>query len=113
MFISHEVFYLSDAERIFQLATQAIVAKFKDPKVAYMVETLKQTSAEIPQPVIVRGSELDFSTDLSYSRLLTEGVQGSNAKLVPCEHFCLNGKTGSLVYSAEVQISHGIGFAFH
>ncbi|KAF3436708.1 hypothetical protein FNV43_RR19455 [Rhamnella rubrinervis] len=90
----------SDAERIFQHATEAVVAKLKDPKAAYMVETLKQTSAEIPQPVIVRGSELDFGPDLS-NMLLKEGVQDSDAKLVSCAHFCLNNKTGSPVYSAE------------
>ncbi|KAF3436673.1 hypothetical protein FNV43_RR19420 [Rhamnella rubrinervis] len=84
----------SDAERIFQHATEAVVAKLKDPKAAYMVETLKQTSAEIPQPVIVRGSELDFGPDLS-NMLLKEGVQDSDAKLVSCAHFCLNNKTGS------------------
>lgn len=67
-----------------------------------MVETSKQTSAEIPQPVIVRGSELDFSTDLS-NMLLKEGDQDSDAKLVLCAHFCLDSKTGSLVYSAEVR----------
>ncbi|KAH7528303.1 hypothetical protein FEM48_Zijuj05G0058400 [Ziziphus jujuba var. spinosa] len=90
----------SDVERVFQRAIEAVAAKFKDQKAAYMVESLRQDSAEIPQAVILRGLELDFSTDLS-SVMLKEGAQDSDAKLVSCANFCLNGKTGSPVYSAE------------
>lgn len=87
---------------MFQRAIEAVAAKFKDQKAAYMVESLRQDSAEIPQAVILRGLELDFSTDLS-SVMLKEGAQDSDAKLVSCANFCLNGKTGSPVYSAEVR----------
>ncbi|KAL5544018.1 hypothetical protein UlMin_007802 [Ulmus minor] len=91
----------SDAEKIFQRATEAVVAKFKDTKAVYMVEALGRTSAEKPKPIVLRGSELDFSRNLSQIKLLEECSEDSDAKLISCAHFCLNTKAGSPVYSAE------------
>ncbi|PON72365.1 Peptidase C78, ubiquitin fold modifier-specific peptidase [Parasponia andersonii] len=88
----------SDAEKIFQRATEGVIAKLKDPKMAYIVETTAQTSAEIPHPVILRGGQLDFSTNISHFK---EGAQDSDSNLVSCAHFCLNNKSGLPVYSAK------------
>lgn len=94
-----------DLEKIFRRATEAVVANFKDPKIAYMVEALRKTSAEVPQPVILRGVDLDFDTDLSNVKLLDERAQNSDADSLSCSHFCLESKKGSPVYSAEVRKS--------
>lgn len=94
----------SDAEKMLQRATEAVIAKLKDPKVAYMVETVGKTSAEVPHPVVLHGSELDFSVGFSHIKPSNEAGQESDAKLVLCEHFCVNDKSGSPVYSAEVSM---------
>lgn len=91
----------SDSEPILQCAIEAAVAKFKDPRAAYMVETISNASAELPQPVIIRGVDLDFDTDLSNVKLLDESGHDSDAKFLPCSHFCLESKKGSPEYSAE------------
>ncbi|XP_030494344.2 probable Ufm1-specific protease isoform X2 [Cannabis sativa] len=88
----------SDVKKVFQRATEGVIAKLKDPKIAYIVETTAQISGEIPQPVILRGGQLDFSTDISNFR---EGAQDSDAKLITCSQFCLNNKSDSSVYSTE------------
>ena len=88
---------------MFRRATEAVIAKFKDPKAVYMVEALNKTSAEVPQPVILRGVDLDFDTDLSNFKILGESAQDSDADLLSCSHFCLDGKKGAPVYSAEVR----------
>nr|XP_004299176.2 PREDICTED: probable Ufm1-specific protease isoform X2 [Fragaria vesca subsp. vesca] len=91
----------SDTVRIAQHAIEAVVAKFKDPKAAYLVETLSKTSSEVPQPVIIRGGDLDFDMNLSDVKLLGESGHDSYAKFLPCSHFCLESKKDSREYSAE------------
>ncbi|XP_024025587.1 probable Ufm1-specific protease isoform X2 [Morus notabilis] len=91
----------TDVENIFQRATEAVIAKLKDPKVVYVVESVGKTSAEVRQPVIIRGAEMDFSIGFSHIMLSKEGGQESDAKLVLCGHFCMNDKPGSPVYAAE------------
>ncbi|CAN6713734.1 unnamed protein product [Malus baccata var. baccata] len=81
-----------DSEKMFRHATEAVIAKFKDPKAAYLVEALSKTSAEVPQPVILRGVDLDFDTDLSNVKLAGESTQDSEAGLLSCSHFCLESK---------------------
>lgn len=107
---------VSDSEPILQRAIEAAVVKFKDPKAAYMVETISKASSELPQPVIIHGVDLDFDTDLSNVKLLGESGHDSDAKFLPCSHFCLESKKGSPEYSAEVsevqEIHWGIQFAF-
>ncbi|KAM2820206.1 hypothetical protein PS2_038532 [Malus domestica] len=90
-----------DSEKMFRHATEAVIAKFKDPKAAYLVEALSKTSAEVPQPVILRGVDLDFDTDLSNVKLAGESAQDSEAGLLSCSHFCLESKKGAPVYSVE------------
>ncbi|KAM5571827.1 putative Ufm1-specific protease [Rosa sericea] len=91
----------SDSGRILQCAIEAVVAKFKDPKAAYLVETLSKASSEVPQPVIIRGGDLDFDMDLSNVKILGESGHDSDAKFLPCSHFCLESKKDSREYSAE------------
>lgn len=69
-----------------------------------MVEASNKTSAEVSQPVIVRGSELDLNTDLSEVKLQGEVAQNIDVKFLPCAHFCSKSKSGAPVYSAEVYI---------
>jgi len=84
-------------------ATEAFVAKFKDPQAVYMAETLSKASAEAPQPVSLRGAELDFHTSLSNIKLLGEDAQDSDSKFLPCACFCLKSKSDSPVFSVEVR----------
>lgn len=100
---SHRPLNLSDAEKIFRHTTEAVVSKFKDPKIVYLIEASKQSSSEIPHPIVLHGSKLEFSTHLSNIDLLKNGAQDSDVKLVTCAHFCQNDKNGASVYSAEVR----------
>ena len=77
----------------------------------YIVESVATTSAEIPQPVILHGVELDFSTDLSRIKYSSEGAQNDGSNLVSCAQFCSNDKSGSPVNSAEVR-AKTVGLSF-
>nr|XP_023890024.1 probable Ufm1-specific protease [Quercus suber] len=89
-----------EAEKIYWRATEAVAAKLKDPQVVYMVETIRKTSAEGPKPLILRGAELDFQTDVSNIKILGKDAQGSDPKCIPCAHFCLKSKPDSQKFSA-------------
>ncbi|KAJ4712484.1 Peptidase C78, ubiquitin fold modifier-specific peptidase 1/ 2 [Melia azedarach] len=90
----------SDAENIYVHATEAVAAKLKDPQIVYVVETLSQASAEVPQPVVLRGKDLDFDTDLSNVKLLVEADQ-EDLNGLSCAHFCLKSKSAPPFFSAE------------
>lgn len=83
-------------------ATEAVAAKLKDPQIVYVVETLSQASAEVPQPVVLRGKDLDFDTDLSNVKLLVEADQ-EDLNGLSCAHFCLKSKSAPPFFSAEVR----------
>ena len=68
-----------------------------------MVETIRKTSTEGPKPLILRGAELDFQTDVSNIKLLGKDAQGSDPKCIPCARFCLKSKPDSQKFSAEVR----------
>ncbi|KAF8390553.1 hypothetical protein HHK36_025080 [Tetracentron sinense] len=76
----------SDAAVIFSSATEAVVAKFKDPKATYIVEGVNATFPEISQPFILRGAALDYGADLS----------DSDTKPLSCSYFCSKSKPISL-----------------
>ena len=82
-------------------ATEAIIAKLKDSDVTYVVETLTETSAEAPGPVILHGAELDFYADLSDVKHFGDNTQGSLAKSFPCSYFCSKHRV-VLPFSVEV-----------
>ncbi|KAJ0106533.1 hypothetical protein Patl1_18203 [Pistacia atlantica] len=91
----------SDAQKIYLHAIEAVIDKFKDPQIVYLVEALGQASAELPQPVILRGKDLDFGTNLSNMKLVGEGAEDLDRKDLSCAHFCLKSKSGPTIFSAE------------
>ncbi|XP_012470940.1 probable Ufm1-specific protease isoform X1 [Gossypium raimondii] len=99
----------SDAESIFSRAIEAVIAKFKDPNVVYLVKASNRASLDVVQPVILRGSELGFDAAVANIELLDEAAQNSEKKLLRCAHFCLKSKSTSQLLSAEnadiIQIS--------
>ncbi|MBA0761645.1 hypothetical protein Gotri_024263, partial [Gossypium trilobum] len=99
----------SDVESIFSRAIEAVIAKFKDPNVVYLVKASNRASLDVVQPVILRGSELDFDAAVANIELLDEAAQNSEKKLLRCAHFCLKSKSTSQLLSAEnadiIQIS--------
>uniref|UniRef100_A0A2P2KFG9 Ufm1-specific protease n=1 Tax=Rhizophora mucronata TaxID=61149 RepID=A0A2P2KFG9_RHIMU len=93
---------LSDAQSIFLHATEAVVAKFTDPQVTYIMERLNVVSSETLHTAIVRGRELDFNTDISNINLVGEKpAQNSNLRALRCTQFCSKGVTDPAAISAE------------
>ncbi|XVF11628.1 hypothetical protein REPUB_Repub08aG0043600 [Reevesia pubescens] len=99
----------SDVENIFSRAIEAVIARFKDPNVVYMIEASSKAPLDVVQPVILRGAELDFDTALPNIELLDERVDNSDKKLLRCAHYCLKSKSTTELFSAEnadiIQIS--------
>lgn len=91
-----------DAKEMFSDAVDAVVTQFKEPYVAYIAETLKKTSGDVPKPVVLRGKDLGFGADASNINRLPAADQVSDIKMFSCSHFCLNSKTAAAVNSAEV-----------
>lgn len=75
---------LSGAEVKFIHAIDAIIAKLKDPQVAYIISSSNNLSSETLQPVIIRGAELT-------------GYTGDATSIDPifrsCGNFCVERKT--------------------
>ncbi|XP_059657236.1 probable Ufm1-specific protease [Cornus florida] len=92
---------LKDAENFCLQATDAIAAKLRDPQVTYIVETLNESLTEVPRPVILRGVELDFQTNLSNAWQLIKTAQESDAKSLPCSYFCSKSNDNSSFTSME------------
>ncbi|XP_029130625.1 probable Ufm1-specific protease isoform X2 [Cajanus cajan] len=90
----------TDVEKAYVQATEAVVAKLRDPQAVYMLETSNKTSQDIP-PIIIRGLQLDFYTDLSKIKPLSEGEDGFSASSLSCSYFSISSKAGSPVFSAE------------
>ncbi|OMP02930.1 hypothetical protein CCACVL1_02660 [Corchorus capsularis] len=91
----------SDAENIFSHAIEAVIARFKDPNVMYMVEASSKSSSNTVQPVIIHGTQLDFDTALPDIELFDEASHSSDQKLLQCAHFCLKNKSSPELLSAE------------
>ncbi|XP_037493175.1 probable Ufm1-specific protease isoform X2 [Jatropha curcas] len=92
----------SDAEKMYLRAAEGAVSQIKDPHIVFMVERLSKETVEIPEPVIVRGTELDFNAELSDIKYLDkEATQGSVAKISTCRGFCLKSISAPTVTSAE------------
>lgn len=96
---------LSDAQKMYLHAIDTVIDKFKDPQIVYLVEALSQTSAELPQPVILRGKDLDFGTNLSNMKLVGEAAEDLDRKDLSCAHFSLKSKSAPTIFSAEVRNS--------
>lgn len=92
----------ADAEKMYLRAAEAVASSFKDPLATYMVERLSKDISSVPQPVIIRGVDLDFNTDLTNIKLVDDKVaQDSDAKKLTCAHFCLKSKSSPGLISVE------------
>lgn len=89
----------TDVEKAYKQATEAVIAKLKDPQAMYMLETLSKTSSDQPPPSIVRGVQLDFHTDFSKTKHLVEGDAGYDASSLSCSYFSIYSKTA---FSIEI-----------
>ncbi|KAH1126419.1 putative Ufm1-specific protease [Glycine max] len=91
----------TDVEKSYVQATEAVIAKLRDPQAVYLLETSNKASQDISPPVIIRGLQLDFSTDLSKIKALAEDDDGFDASSLSCSYFPISSKAGSPVFSAE------------
>lgn len=92
----------ADAEKMYLRAAEAVASSFKDPLATYMVERLSKDISSVPQPVIIRGVDLDFNTDLTNIKLVDDkAAQDSDAKKLTCAHFCLKSKSSPGLISVE------------
>lgn len=95
-------FCSTDIEKAYVRATEAVIAKLRDPQAVYLLETFNKTSPDLPPPAIIRGVQLDFCADLSKIRPLTKGDDGFDASSLLCSYFSNKSKAGSEVFSVEV-----------
>ena len=85
-------------------AAEVVASSFKDPLVTYMVERLSKDISGAPQPVIIRGVDLDFNADLTNIKLVGEkSAQDSDAKKLTCAHFFSKSKSSPALISVEVK----------
>ncbi|XP_028236983.1 probable Ufm1-specific protease isoform X3 [Glycine soja] len=91
----------TDVEKSYVQATEAVIAKLRDPQAVYLLETSNKASQDISPPVIIRGLQLDFSTDLSKIKALADDDDGFDASSLSCSYFPISSKAGSPVFSAE------------
>ncbi|KAG2329638.1 hypothetical protein Bca52824_000818 [Brassica carinata] len=101
---------LSESKKMFSEAIDAVITQFKEPCVVYIAETLRKASGDVPKPVVLRGKDFCFGADASnINRLPGSEDHVSDFKMLSCSHLCPNGKTTSVVNSAEnadkIQIS--------
>lgn len=92
----------SDAKEMFSSAVDSAAAKLRDSDVVYMIEGTQEASDAISQSIIIRGGELDFNTDLSAVQLSGNSFNESDAKALPCSHFCLKNKPILQLSATEV-----------
>lgn len=92
----------SDVENIFSRAIEAVISKFRDPNVVYLVEASSKGPSDVIQPVILRATELDFDAALPTIDLLDKAVHDSGQKLLRCAHFCLKSKSTPELFSIEI-----------
>ncbi|KAF9667963.1 hypothetical protein SADUNF_Sadunf15G0077600 [Salix dunnii] len=92
----------ADAEKMYLRAAEVVASSFKDPLVTYMVERLSKDMSGAPQPVIIRGVDLDFNADLTNIKFVGEkSAQDSDAKKLTCAHFCSKSKSSPELISVE------------
>ncbi|KAH9620005.1 hypothetical protein KSS87_003504 [Heliosperma pusillum] len=71
---------------------EGLVSMFKDPQTTYIVTSSKSSSEDLPRPVVVRGSELDFESDISDIKVLTDTSTKSGEIPIHCSYFCSESK---------------------
>lgn len=102
----------TDIEKAYVRATEAVIAKLRDPQAVYLLETFNKTSPDLPPPAIIRGVQLDFCADLSKIRPLTKGDDGFDASSLLCSYFSNKSKAGSEVFSVENADTIHVGVLF-
>ncbi|XP_058749103.1 probable Ufm1-specific protease [Vicia villosa] len=96
----------TDVEKAYVKATEAVIAKLKDPQAVYILEVLSKTSPDQPPPAIVRGVQLDFDTDLSKTKPLAKSDEGFDASSLSCSYFSFNNKAAFSIENADtIQVS--------
>lgn len=76
-----------DVEGAYARAIEEVERKLRDPQVAYIIEAQNKPSSGGPQPVILRGTELDLPAELPKNAFLIETAQESLAKSLTCSYF--------------------------
>ncbi|KAL7601803.1 hypothetical protein Lser_V15G21368 [Lactuca serriola] len=87
-----------DAENMLKRATEAVAAKFRDPKTTYVLETVDESMTEALQPVIIQNRDYD----------LEDTSQKSNTKSLLCSHLCSEDrkhKSPSVENADKIQVS--------
>ncbi|XP_054805421.1 probable Ufm1-specific protease isoform X2 [Prosopis cineraria] len=95
-----------DIEKAFSRATEAVIAKLRDPRAVYMLETSSKASVDQPPPAIIRGVQLDFNTDLSKAWPLAVGDDDYDSNSLSCSYFSLKSKAGIPIFSVELLPYH-------
>ncbi|OIV98180.1 hypothetical protein TanjilG_11577 [Lupinus angustifolius] len=90
-----------DVEKAYVQATEAVIAKLRDPQAVYILESVNKSSLDLPPPAVVQGGELDFHVDLSKIRPLAAIDDGFDASSLLCSYFSVNSKAGSPAFSIE------------
>ncbi|KAK2987706.1 hypothetical protein RJ640_030293, partial [Escallonia rubra] len=93
------------AEDMFTRATEAVAARFRDPKVTYIMETLNERQTEAPEPLVIRGGDLDFQAELSSVSFSSETDQVPDVKSTTCSYFCSTRKDTTSFTSVE-EVTH-------
>lgn len=108
--IANCYWYFLDVKDIHARSTEAVYVKLRDPKVAYMVETLNEPSTEDPQPIILHGADLYLNAELSNGAFSDVTAQEANQKPLLCSYFCLRSKNMTTFTSMEevnfIKIKH-------
>ncbi|KAJ0751086.1 hypothetical protein HanLR1_Chr05g0189601 [Helianthus annuus] len=93
--VIYSVEELKGAEDMLIRAIDAVVAKFRDSKTTYVLETLDNSITEAPHAVVIRSRELDLPTE-------------SNPNSLLCSHFFSednNHKSRSAENADEIQVT--------
>ncbi|XP_076959529.1 putative Ufm1-specific protease [Bidens hawaiensis] len=93
--VIYSVKELKGAEDMLARAIEAVIAKFRDTKTTYVLETLDGSITEAPHAVVIRNRDLDLSTE-------------SNASSLLCSHFCFednNHKSHSAENADKILVS--------
>ncbi|GAB2240863.1 hypothetical protein Droror1_Dr00021381 [Drosera rotundifolia] len=91
----------ADAEQLFLQTTDGLIAKLKDPKLTCILENTQNSSDNASRPVAIRGSDLDFRTDIAKVKLFDGSGEKSDVKSLSCSYFFPDYKLGSEVAATE------------
>ena len=87
---------------VFSLLTVAAAAKFKDPRVAYLVEGTNANPEEASHSIVLHGMELDFNASVCDGKAFNNSSRESSEQALACSFFCSKHKSISSSASREV-----------